>query len=333
MPAELLRTVSGGLGEAEHAHSFVVKRIGFGEIEDVELDGQVLTRVANTEEKPLGMPVRVDVVLKDQVVFVVADFHCAEQVASLEARLEHKRAILGSVGHVVRNWWLVFLFHGRLACGLQLVEVFAFALDVVIFHKLFHVDEVRRNLAHGLRQVWIVNQVECLLGNIVNVVAPESAVDHVAVFVHHRHVVLDVVRGGSQSRNFGFQLNRELLGFFFRQLHFGSGLATFFLRFVTAPHQMGQTDERNRSARLNRLIVLEGRLRYELQRRRQIDVFELTSLKSCREVFNLFFFVLVLVLALPSRTHLFFAFVRRVQPSDLNLVGTIVVVLVEGASR
>ena len=48
----------------------------------------VFLGVADPEEVPLCVAVRIDVVLKDQVVLVVAHFHCDQQVARLKARLK-----------------------------------------------------------------------------------------------------------------------------------------------------------------------------------------------------------------------------------------------------
>lgn len=44
--------------------------------------------------EPLGMPMGVDVVLHQAVIFLVADFCGEEQVAALEPALEDQRAIL-----------------------------------------------------------------------------------------------------------------------------------------------------------------------------------------------------------------------------------------------
>ena len=49
----------------------------------------VFPGVADPKEVPLRVAVRIDVVLKDQVVLVVAHFHGHQQVACLKARLKH----------------------------------------------------------------------------------------------------------------------------------------------------------------------------------------------------------------------------------------------------
>lgn len=59
-------------------HAKIEQRIDFGEVHDVELDGQVLPRVLDLEEEPLRMPIRIDVVLHQEVVLVVA--HLLRQI-------------------------------------------------------------------------------------------------------------------------------------------------------------------------------------------------------------------------------------------------------------
>ena len=58
----------------EDFHSVVVKRIWFRKINDIELHFGILSGIANSEEKPLGMTVCVDIVLKNEIILIVRNF-------------------------------------------------------------------------------------------------------------------------------------------------------------------------------------------------------------------------------------------------------------------
>ena len=64
VPAQLLGAVARHLRERQHAHPFVVKRIRLRQVKDVEFDGVALASVTDSEEEPLRVPVRVDIVLQ-----------------------------------------------------------------------------------------------------------------------------------------------------------------------------------------------------------------------------------------------------------------------------
>ena len=126
------------------------------------------TCVANSEEEPLCVTVSIDVVLKHQVILIVTDFHSAKQIASFEARFEDKRLVVRAIGYVKRSRrQLRLLFHGVLAaCGFQLHEFLALALNVVVFDEFLNVDQVSGNLAHRLSQVRIVDEHRSLTSKV-----------------------------------------------------------------------------------------------------------------------------------------------------------------------
>ena len=64
VPAETFFLLGFG-GKTEHLHAVIIKRIWLGQIDKIELDFLPLTSVSNSEEKPLGMAICVDIVAKD----------------------------------------------------------------------------------------------------------------------------------------------------------------------------------------------------------------------------------------------------------------------------
>ena len=79
VPADAL-DVLDLVGVAEHLHAIVVERVRLRQVDDVEAHLHALRRVANSVEKPLRVPVRVDVVLQHQVVLVVRLLDHRQQV-------------------------------------------------------------------------------------------------------------------------------------------------------------------------------------------------------------------------------------------------------------
>lgn len=59
------------LGVHEHFHSFVVKTFAFYHIKHIKLNFETFFDICNSEEEPLGMSFRVDIVLEDKVILVV----------------------------------------------------------------------------------------------------------------------------------------------------------------------------------------------------------------------------------------------------------------------
>ena len=70
MPAHSL-VLSDFVREAESPHSVIVEGVGLVQVKDVEPDFQIGSGIAHAEEVPLGVTVRVDVILQDEVVFFI----------------------------------------------------------------------------------------------------------------------------------------------------------------------------------------------------------------------------------------------------------------------
>ena len=103
MPAELLGSISWHLGETQHAHTFVIEWVRLGEIEDVELDSKILLRITNSEEEPLSVPICVNIILENQVVFVITHFHSSKQIACLKSWLEDQGFVLLALNPIERS--------------------------------------------------------------------------------------------------------------------------------------------------------------------------------------------------------------------------------------
>ena len=75
MPGQLLRSIPTQLGEAQDSHTLVIERIGLGQVQDIELNCLIPSSIAHSEKEPLCVPISVNVVLKNHIIFVIADFH------------------------------------------------------------------------------------------------------------------------------------------------------------------------------------------------------------------------------------------------------------------
>lgn len=85
MPAQLLRSISFQLREAEHTHALVIQRVRLGQVQNVELNFKFVTSVAHAEEEPLCVSISVDIILKNEIIFVVTNFHRRKQVSCFES--------------------------------------------------------------------------------------------------------------------------------------------------------------------------------------------------------------------------------------------------------
>ena len=91
------------VGIEEGLHPAVVEGVGFHQIYDGELVLDVLPGVGHRKVKPLGMSLRVVVVLQDQLVLVLHQLDRPPQVPRFEPRLEHQSSILRGLRDVVRQ--------------------------------------------------------------------------------------------------------------------------------------------------------------------------------------------------------------------------------------
>lgn len=91
--AVLVGTLGHLLGIYADFHSKIEKRIRLREVVYVELNGHALGSILHLEKEPLRVPIGVDVVLHQQVVFVVRDFLRQVEVARLEFGFEEQRLV------------------------------------------------------------------------------------------------------------------------------------------------------------------------------------------------------------------------------------------------
>lgn len=62
----------------EYPHPLVIETIRLSEINNIEPNFVALSRVTDSEEVPLGVPIRINVILEHQIVFIVRDLHSNE---------------------------------------------------------------------------------------------------------------------------------------------------------------------------------------------------------------------------------------------------------------
>lgn len=78
---------------ASDLHSVVKHRVCFVIIQDVELHRQARPCVLHPKIEPLRMPMCINVVLHQAVVFLVTHLSCKEQVPTLESAFKYERPI------------------------------------------------------------------------------------------------------------------------------------------------------------------------------------------------------------------------------------------------
>lgn len=183
--------------EAEGLHAVVVQGVWLGKVEHIELDPSSALRVADTEEVPLRMTVSVDVILQDEVVFVLADLDRGQQVPRLEARFKYERRVLRARKLVeLRRRVLDGLLH---MTGAHRFEVALFSLEVMFLDQFFNIDQVRggaeivRRLVGG-REVTVFATL-----HVKQELLTEAAVDKCADLPGIQHVILDGLRGSDRD--------------------------------------------------------------------------------------------------------------------------------------
>ena len=75
-------------------HSMIKQRVSFDKIYNVELHTPLHLSIMNTEEEPLCMPLRIRIVLAEEVIFIFANFTRQHQVPTFKPGLEHQRGVL-----------------------------------------------------------------------------------------------------------------------------------------------------------------------------------------------------------------------------------------------
>lgn len=87
VPAEV-RRLGCVLAVAEHTHALVVQTVRLGQVDNVKAHFLAFASVADSKEVPLGVAVGINIVLKHEVVFVLAHLDCNQQISGLKARLK-----------------------------------------------------------------------------------------------------------------------------------------------------------------------------------------------------------------------------------------------------
>ena len=103
MPAKILASLSWANRIAQDPHSVIVQRVWLRQVENIEFDSQTFEGVSYSKEVPLSMSIRVDVVLQNEIILIVANFHCCKQISSLKSRLKDESFIIRRLRHIV--WW------------------------------------------------------------------------------------------------------------------------------------------------------------------------------------------------------------------------------------
>ena len=78
---------------AGNLHAVVEHRVRFIVIQDVEFDRQSSSRVLHPKVKPLCVPMSIDVILHQTVVFLVAHLRCQKQVPTFKSAFKDQRSI------------------------------------------------------------------------------------------------------------------------------------------------------------------------------------------------------------------------------------------------
>lgn len=96
MPADLL-FFRLFLRVNRYFHAVVEHRILFVIVEYVELDWQACPRVLDSEVEPLCVSSRVDVVLHQTIILLVADLRSHEEVPAFKPRVKDQRTVFLAV--------------------------------------------------------------------------------------------------------------------------------------------------------------------------------------------------------------------------------------------
>lgn len=114
----------------EDLHAFVVEAFRFDHVQHVELYLLALFYIVHSEIEPLGVALRVYIVLKDQIVFALRNLVSQLKVSRLKSRFKYQ----GLIWRVLQN---VIVLAGIWKGFLKLPCDFDFFWVVIFFNKLF----------------------------------------------------------------------------------------------------------------------------------------------------------------------------------------------------
>ena len=118
-------------------HSVIIQRVWFRKIQKVEFNFLALGGIWAPEKVPLGITIRVYVILQDQVIFILWDFDGWEQVAGLKPGLENQGLVLRASGLVEllgRNLLLAHLARSH-AFKISFLPV-----NIIVFNQFLNID-------------------------------------------------------------------------------------------------------------------------------------------------------------------------------------------------
>ena len=82
----------------------------------------------------------VNIILKNQIILLIANFQCCKQISRLKSGLENQSRISLRLKHIVLTRGYLDSFDRAL--GLDLGKVFIFTVDIVVLNELFYVYQI-----------------------------------------------------------------------------------------------------------------------------------------------------------------------------------------------
>lgn len=129
------------LGEAQNLHTIIIKRIRFCEINYIESNFLTFLEVGNSIEEPLSMSIGINIILQNQVIFILSNLHCCKQITRFKATFKKKRFIFWTL-QFIKLFRSVFTFDSHFVC-FHTFEITFFSFDIMFFDKLLDIDEIR----------------------------------------------------------------------------------------------------------------------------------------------------------------------------------------------
>lgn len=81
----------------KYFHSIIIQRIRFIHVNYIKPNRYSFPRIWNPKEKPLRMSIRINIILKHQIILFIRHFHRRKQVSGLKPRLKQHCNVLGSI--------------------------------------------------------------------------------------------------------------------------------------------------------------------------------------------------------------------------------------------